>query len=74
MEVEQSLDGSTGWLVIALIMIGPVISGIAVVRSNLTFLATIVCTLMIPVIILTLFVLHWWAGSVFLGRPGLPID
>ena len=71
---HASINALPIWLAIGLLLAGPVLSFFAVALSNWSIPMTALWALLIPVFAVTLFIVHWVAGSVLLDRPFLPLD
>ena len=69
-----SIDSLPAAVAIGILLAGPAVSAVAVVNSNWSIPMTIMWTLLIPVLLFVLFLVHWIGGSVLLGRPFLTLD
>ena len=76
-EIEYTYSDNTNssnliWL--GLILLGPIISIVAIVFSNLSMQKSVLWTLLIPVLFTLLFLVFWFGGSSLLDRPFFPTD
>ena len=69
-----SIDSIPTFIAIGLLLAGPLVSAAAVATSNWSMPMTITWILLIPVILVVLFLVYWFAGSALLDRPFLPMD
>ena len=76
-ELEEAFPDLTRpfWRIsLGILVLCPLSSAVGVAFSNLAVGRAVLWTLLIPVFLFCLLLLYWIGGTVFLGRPFLPVN